>query len=204
MADPNLTFARPAASLRRMLRPLAFALVVLTACDDAVLTGSLDDIVMPARALVQSEAEVAGAADLFNDLQVQSIDEGREYCGLIGVDRSGDYVATEARRGGASNCLPPRAAGPGVIVLASYHTHAAYDPDFLTEIPSFDDMRTDIEDGTDGYVATPGGRLWYIDARAREARLICGAGCLVSDVRFEEDPDFPVSPRYTLDDLRAY
>ncbi|WP_152613033.1 DUF4329 domain-containing protein [Tateyamaria sp. ANG-S1] len=187
-----------------MTRYLGLCLFLTAACDALPSHLNVADIVMAPRPIPQTAAEVAFATDLFNDLQVRSIDEGREYCGLIGVDASGDYVATTARRGTAISCLPPQGAGSDVTVLASYHTHAAYDPDYLTEIPSFDDMRTDIEDGTDGYIATPGGRLWYIDARAQEARLICGAGCLVSDVRFEEDPNFPVRNRYTLQDLSAF
>lgn len=186
-----------------MQRRFALVLLALAGCDapDPVAIGA---IVMAPRPLPQTQAEIAFAADLFNGLQGQSINEAREYCGLIGVDAAGHYVATPARRGGTSSCLPPETAGPGITVLASYHTHGAYDPDFLTEIPSFDDIRTDIEDDTDGYIATPGGRFWYVDARAKEARLICGAMCLVSDVRFKEDPEFPVRDRYTLRDLSAF
>ncbi|MBY5932988.1 DUF4329 domain-containing protein [Tateyamaria omphalii] len=187
-----------------MTRYLGLCLFLAAACDALPPDVNVADIVMDPRPIPQTATEVAFATDLFNELQVRSIDEGREYCGLIGIDASGDYVATTARRGDAVSCLPPQSAGRNVTVLASYHTHAAYDPEYLTEVPSFDDMRTDIEDGTDGYIATPGGRLWYIDARAQEARLICGAGCLVSDVRFEEDPDFPVRNRYTLYDLSAF
>ena len=181
----------------------ALALLALAACDapDPV---AVAEIVMAPRPLAQTEAEIAFATDLFNGLQGQSITEGREYCGLIGVDAAGRFVATPARRGGKSSCLPPDGAGAGVTVLASYHTHGAYDPAFLTEIPSYDDIRTDIEDDTDGYIATPGGRLWYVDARAKEARLICGAMCLVSDVTFREDPEFPVREQYSLQDLAAY
>ncbi|GGX48167.1 hypothetical protein GCM10007385_14990 [Tateyamaria omphalii] len=187
-----------------MLRRLGLFLFALAACDDAELGGDPATIVMAPRPFAQTEAEIAFAADLFNGLQAQSIDEGREYCGLIGVDADGAYVATTARRGGKATCLPPASAGANVTVLASYHTHGHYKPAFLTEIPSYDDIRTDIEDGTDGYVATPGGRLWYIDARAQEARLICGTRCLVSDADFQEDPAFPVFPRYTLQDLRSF
>lgn len=184
-----------------MMRCFGLLLFVLAACDAPV---DPESIVMSPRPLPQTQAEIAFATDLFNGLQAQSITEKREYCGLIGVDAAGRYVATPPRRGRQSSCLPPMTAGPGVTVLASYHTHGAYDPDFLTEIPSFDDIRTDIEDDTDGYVATPGGRLWYVNARAKEARLICGAMCLVSDVAFEEDPAFPVQDRYALEDLAGF
>ncbi|WP_299549377.1 DUF4329 domain-containing protein [uncultured Tateyamaria sp.] len=187
-----------------MLRRLGLFLFALAACDEPTFDRDPAAIAMAPRPQPQTEAEVAFATDLFNMLQERSINEGREYCGLIGVDRSGSYFATTARRGGTSTCLPPLSAGAGVTVLASYHTHGAYDPEYLTEVPSYDDIRTDIEDGTDGYIATPGGRLWYVDARAQEARLICGARCLVSDVEFREDPEFPVRPRYSLQDLTAF
>lgn len=184
----------------RWLSPLLI-IVAATGCEPVV---DPSFILMAPRAQPQTQAEVAFISELFNDIQPISISEGREYCGLIGVDARGTLVATPARRGGASSCLPPEDAGPGVTVLASYHTHSHYDPDFWTEVPSFDDMRTDIEDDTDGYIATPGGRLWYVDARAKVARQLCGAQCLVSDANYREDPEFPVQTEYTLDDLRAF
>jgi len=185
-----------------MLRRVLPALLVIFAVGCEAPDPS--QIIMPPRFQAQTDAEVAFVTDLFNALQPRSINQGVEYCGLIGVDNQGRLVATPARRGTYSSCLPPSDLGPGVVPLASYHTHGAYDREFLTEVPSYDDMRTDIEDGTDGYIATPGGRLWYVDARAQEARLICGAMCLVSDVAFEENPAFPVRSRYTLQDLAAY
>ena len=141
---------------------------------------------------------------IFNDIQPASIAERREFCGLIGLDSNGTLVASEPRRGRASSCLPPSPRNVEFTVLASYHTHGAYNPEYLTEIPSFEDMATDIEDGTDGYIATPGGRMWYVDARNRIARQVCGLGCLVPDPGFRPDPEFPVAPTYTLDDLRAF
>lgn len=183
----------------RRVAPFVFAIVV-AGCEplpDPAL------ISMAPRVQAQTQTEVAFVTALFNEVQPTSISEGREYCGLIGVDARGDFVATTARRGGASSCLPPETAGPGVTVLASYHTHARYTPDYWTEVPSFDDMRTDIEDGTDGYIATPGGRLWYVDARAKVARQICGARCLVSDPTYPEGVS-DVQQTYTLDELRAF
>ncbi|WP_299149620.1 DUF4329 domain-containing protein [uncultured Tateyamaria sp.] len=164
----------------------------------------LGTVQMAPRALPQSQAEVAFVSRLFNDIQPRSIAEDREYCGLIGLDPAGALVATEPRRGRVSSCLPPDPRFVGFTVVASYHTHGSYSPEFLTEVPSFDDMRTDIEDDTDGYIATPGGRLWYVDARARVARQVCGVSCLIPDPNYREDPDFPVRQTYTLNQLRAY
>ncbi len=176
------------------------ALLPLAAC----LTEDVDSIQMASRALPQSQNEIAFMSRVFNDIQPTSIAEGREYCGLIGVDEFGEMVATPPRRGRTSSCLPPAPNAVNFTVLASYHTHGAWSPEFLTEIPSFDDMRTDIEDGTDGYIATPGGRMWYVDARNRVARQICGLNCLIPDPGFQVDPDYPVESTYTLDDLRDY
>lgn len=180
-----------------------FSFIVLMALS-ACLTEDIDTLQMQTRALPQTPAEVAFVSRLFNDIQGLSIAQDREYCGLLGVDETGAYVATEPRRGRTATCLPPDPAFADFTVLASYHTHGSFNTEYLNEIPSFDDMRTDIEDGTDGYIATPGGRLWYVDARARIARQICGLNCLIPDPDHREDPDFPVRPTYTLDDLRQF
>lgn len=179
---------------------LSLALLSLSAC----MVDDVDSIAMAPRALPQTEGEVAFVSRLFNDIQVRSIAEDREYCGLIGVDAQGNYVATAPKRGRVATCLPPDPDFANFTVLASYHTHGSASPEYFTEMPSFDDMRTDIADGTDGYIATPGGRMWYVNARARIARQICGLNCLIPDPEHVEDPDFPVRQTYTLDDLRDF
>lgn len=183
-----------------MRYPIFAVLILLAGC----VTEDPTSIQMAPRGQPQTQAEIAFMARVFNDIQPISIAEGREYCGLIGVDATGNYVATKPRRGRTSSCLPPAPAATDFLVLASYHTHGAWTPLYLTEVPSFDDMRTDIEDGTDGYIATPGGRLWYVDARNRISRQICGRGCLIPDPNYTPDPNFPVAQEYTLDQLRAY
>ncbi|MEL6618895.1 MAG: DUF4329 domain-containing protein [Pseudomonadota bacterium] len=183
-----------------MTRLILVACLFLSAC----VVEDVDSIVMAPRATPQSPAEIAFMSRIFNDIQPASIAEAREFCGLIGLDADGTLVASEPRRGRASSCLPPAPQNVDFTVLASYHTHGAWNPEYLTEIPSFEDMATDIEDGTDGYIATPGGRMWYVDARNRIARQVCGLGCLVPDRAYQPDPDFPVSTTYTLDDLRAF
>lgn len=182
-----------------MKRLLPVALV-LAACAPEDPAG----IQMAPRPVPQTDTEVAFVSRLFNDIQPRSIMEDREYCGLIGLDAGGALIATVPRRGQVSSCLPPDPASVSFVVVASYHTHGAYSPDYFTEVPSFDDMRTDIQDGTDGYVATPGGRLWYVDARNRIARQVCGRNCLIPDPDHREDPGFTVQASYTLDDLRAF
>lgn len=159
---------------------------------------------MTERSISQTPEEIDFVAGLFNAIQPKSIAEQREYCGLIGMGRDGQFVATEPRRGKAASCLPPSPRWQNIQVIASYHTHGAADLEYFTEIPSFDDMRTDIEDGTDGYIATPGGRLWYVDARARVARQLCGPGCIVGDPNHVDDPDMFVQQSYTLQELLEF
>ncbi|MEL7166536.1 MAG: DUF4329 domain-containing protein [Pseudomonadota bacterium] len=161
-------------------------------------------IVMEPRAKAQTRSEIAFMSQFFQDIQPRSFAVKRELCGLVGVNAAGDFVVTEPVVGRASSCLPPDPRSTEFTVLASYHTHGAWHPQYLTEVPSFSDIRTDIEDGTDGYLATPGGRFWYIDARNKVARQICGEGCLPRDPGFRRDPAFPVQNSYTLDELRQF
>ncbi|WP_223421609.1 DUF4329 domain-containing protein [Tateyamaria pelophila] len=159
---------------------------------------------MSERSIPQTAEEIAFVTQLFNDIQPISFAEQREYCGLIGVQPDGQFVATTPRKGNQASCLPPSPKWQSIQVIASYHTHGAADLEYFTEVPSFDDMRTDIEDDTDGYIATPGGRIWYVDARARIARQLCGVGCILADPAHMEDPDMIVQQDYTLQELLAF
>ncbi len=87
-------------------------------------------------------------------------------------------------------------------LIASYHTHAAYSYDYDSEVPSDDDIEGDIYEGVNGYISTPGGRLWFVDSRARAVILLCGVSCVYADPNYEEDWELPVDNRYSLDDLR--
>lgn len=143
--------------------------------------------------------EITFMRALFTELQPESIRRNREYCGYLGYDDSGALVATRPKRGTVDSCLPrwPRRFDP----VASYHTHGGYDPDAWSEIPSGDDMEADEADGIDGYVATPGGRLWYIDSSEMIASQICGVGCLPMDTDFEPETEIVVQPSYAYEEL---
>lgn len=157
-------------------------------------------VALPTAVLAQAEDESAFARALLAELQVRSIVEDREYCGFIGRDPEGRLRATKPRRGKYNACdlgSPP----PFLRVSASYHTHAAFDAGSINEIPSLQDLASDIEARTDGYVSTPGGRLWFSDHRAREVRQICGPGCLPQDPVFRPGKEDKARRRYTLDDL---
>ena len=154
----------------------------------------------PAQAQPRIEANFA--MQTLDALQGISIAERREYCGYLGYTRSNELIATDAVAGDLTSCLadePP----DDVDVFASYHTHGNYDPDHDSEVPSYDDVLGDQEEGIDGYVSTPGGRLWYIDGERGLATQVCGIGCLTQDPKFrkETDPDWTVPPTITLDEL---
>lgn len=129
-----------------------------------------------------------------------SFRKNREYCGYIGLNRQGELETTPRRRGRQGSCRPndpPR----GFQILASYHSHGAYSEWFESEIPSFEDLNADIEEGVDGYISTPGGRLWFNDARKEAAVLLCDEGCLTMDTGYNPDDGQFIESVYTLNDL---
>jgi Domain of unknown function (DUF4329) len=149
----------------------------------------------------QQAQEVALAKSVLNALQPASIRQNREYCGYIGVDATGALVATRARRGNTDSCLadePPQ----DLNIIASYHTHAGFEPDFDSEVPSLDDMLADRDEGIDGYVATPGGRLWFVDTLKMQARELCARPCLAADPDFSPGVFGKVRSSYTVKQLR--
>lgn len=151
-------------------------------------------------ALAQDTAESALARAVLSQLQPLSIAENREYCGYLGLDDAGRLVASAATPGDESSCLADDPANITVIT-ASYHTHAAYSPDYDSEIPSGDDVEGDEAEGIDGYVSTPGGRFWYIDTTDDVLSQLCGIGCLPSDPAFVPGDFGPIAQSYTFQEL---
>ena len=43
------------------------------------------------------------------------------------------------------------------------------------------DIEADEDEGVDGFVATPGGRLWYVDTKDMIVRQLCSLNCLPQD-----------------------
>ena len=149
--------------------------------------------------LADAQAELEFARAILSDLQGPSFRENVEYCGYIGLDDAGNLVATEATRGGTDWC---NMSVPQYIeIVASYHTHAGSDPNSWSEIPSGGDMESDEDLGIDGYVSTPGGRLWYIDTEDMIAFQVCGIGCLQFDPSFQPAPEDNIQQSYTYDEL---
>jgi len=133
-------------------------------------------------------------------LQAKSFEHNREYCGYVGYDDDGLLMATPARRGRKGGCRP-RDPYELATVIASYHTHGAYSESYTSEIPSADDIEADLSEGIDGWVATPGGRLWFIDTEDMVVSMICDLGCLPSDPDFVPGDIGKIADSYTYDQL---
>lgn len=147
-------------------------------------------------------AEVAMLRARMEPIQHLSFAARYEYCGYLGRDGDDQPVFTEIIRGHHNGCTPeiPQA---GVKLIASLHTHGAYDPTVPAEFPTALDMRSDHDEGVNGYIATPGGRLWYIDSRAMLAVQICGLACLPQDPDFRPGDDGVIRERLSFAQLLA-
>lgn len=168
------------------------ALLTLAACLSSEYTDA-----PYSRVQVQTPAEIDFVKSALAEIQNLSIEKDREYCGFIGLNEQGDFNLSRPRKGRKDSCVP-KEPHESFTILASYHTHGAWSEDFDSEVPSVDDLASDIDEGNDGYILTPGGRLWYNDAKAEVSTLLCGPDCVTSDPDFEEDLKFPVAQTYTL------
>ncbi|WP_341862929.1 DUF4329 domain-containing protein [Gymnodinialimonas sp. 57CJ19] len=155
------------------------------------------------QATAQDAAELAAARGALLQLQARSFAENREYCGYIGRLPGGQLTATEVTRGDTWGCLSRADESRFVEVVASFHTHAGFDPSADSEVPSTDDMRGDIAEQVNGYIATPGGRLWFVDYRRAVAVQLCGLGCVGQDPRFIPGDAGPIAQSYTMQQLQA-
>lgn len=169
----------------------------------AVLAAAAALLVGPGVARAQDAAEMAAARAVLLQLQPRSFAENREYCGYIGRMPDGRLTATEVTRGDTWGCLSRADESRFVQIVASFHTHAAFDRAADSEVPSTDDVRGDMAEGVNGYVATPGGRLWYIDGRRGVATQVCGLGCMGQDPNFIAGDAGPIAQSYTLQQLQA-
>lgn len=141
------------------------------------------------------------ARNFLNEIQPQSTQDHVEYCGYFFIDQSGRLFGTPPIRGRHASCdMPAPQAGQGVI--ASYHTHGAYDRGYDNEVPSVTDLRADFQFGIDGYVSTPGGRVWLVDYETQSTSQLCGLNCVYSDPGFQRDRTDNIQPSYTLPALR--
>ncbi|TNC70361.1 DUF4329 domain-containing protein [Rubellimicrobium roseum] len=164
-----------------------------------IVPWALIALLWPAWAAAQSREEVDFVKKLFAELQPRSFDKRREYCGFIGRDAAGDLIATEPQAGNHDSCGLdwPRE----MDVIASYHTHGAFDFLYHNELPSDMDLLSDQALGVNGWIATPGGRIWYVDSARMVAKQVCGVGCLPVAPNFYKAQAGDVARSYTFDDL---
>lgn len=136
---------------------------------------------------------------LFTALQPRSIAEDVEFCGYIYRDSRGRLRATGPVSGDEESCTAPWPEHG--TPLASWHTHGGFDVDMWNEVPSARDLQADNFEGVDGWVATPGGRLWHVDGAEMVATLVCGPACLPGDADYDAATTGRIGTRYSLDDL---
>ena len=161
---------------------------------------ALTPLIVPVAVSAQSAEELALVREIFANLNPQSVAENKEFCGYIGLDDNGNWAFSEPTPGDSDSCLADDPTNINVITT-SYHTHAAFSPEYSSEFPSGADMEGDEEEGIDGWVATPGGRLWYIDTEEMIARQVCGIGCIPSDPNFVAGDSGIIEQSYSYDDL---
>lgn len=147
-----------------------------------------------------AELDAFAAAHL-DGIQPRSFAENVEFCGYYGLDRDQQIASTPPTRGDADGCLPEEAPYDWEV-LASWHTHGAYTQDADIEVPSLDDLLGDIAEGIDGYIATPGGRIWLNLYEERTAVLMCGPGCIAADPRYRDCAAFMPGEEYTVQTLQ--
>lgn len=146
----------------------------------------------------------AAAADAFavaflDTIQPRSFAERREFCGYFLVI-AGRITATQPIPGTTASCTQPT---PPPNAFASYHTHGAFDRDYDNEVPSPEDMLGDFSFGIDGYISTPGGRVWRVEVDDRAALQVCGLGCVTVDRGFVPRNESSIPPRMTVQDVLA-
>lgn len=167
----------------------------------AVLAGCQQSAIEPlGRGLVPDAAFHTEARGALQEMQALSFRRNAEVCGYFGYGPEGNFRASDPVVGGLDDCMV-ESLPASLVVVASYHTHATYDVEADSEVPSSDDIRADMAEQVFGYVATPGGRVWLIDWRIGRAEQMCGKACLRQDPNFIAGDAGPVAHSYTLKEL---
>jgi hypothetical protein len=151
-------------------------------------------------ARAQDAAEADFVLGLMEQMNRLSVTFNREVCGFVLQDNEGNYSSTKASWGGEASCasMPLEA---GMRAVSSWHTHAAWGLGYDGEVPSIQDVEGDMRFGVNGWVGTPGGRLWYVNGTTGTMTQHCGRGCLPEDPNFFPEEHGPVAESYSLDAL---
>ncbi len=152
-------------------------------------------------ATAQSRAETQLVHAWLAEMNPRSIARGEEVCGFVLRAPSGDLRIGKPGWGGAVSCTMGQVPA-GHVVVSSWHTHGAAMPGYDGEVPSTLDVETDMENGRNGWVATPGGRLWFINGETGFIYQVCGRGCLPADPGFVPEQYGPVAESFSLGALR--
>lgn len=175
-----------------MIRTFVFCALVFAFTSTSLTAQSQRDLV--------DELDIM-AVKFLEKLQILSIENDLEYCGYFGVDATGKLTVSKTTSGRRESCLaqlPP----DDFDILASFHTHGAYSANLDSEVPSVDDLLGDFEEGIDGYIATPGGRIWLNLVDEEVSILLCGLSCIRPDPNFRPCPASAPKPEYTVRTLR--
>jgi len=159
-------------------------------------------LVTPAPVSAQTAGETAFVTALMRAMNQLSVRFDREVCGFVLRDADGSYSSTKVSWGDAASCASLPIA-PGLVPVSSWHTHAAWAQGYDGEVPSIQDVQGDMALGVNGWVATPGGRLWFVDGRTGAIEQVCGRGCLPVDPGFVPEEHGPVPEALSLDGLHA-
>ncbi len=150
--------------------------------------------------LAQEAEESEFVMALMTTVNHLSIRFGREACGFVLQDEDGRFSSSKVQWGTVDGCAP-LLADDDPDPLSSWHTHGSYAPEYDNEVPSVDDVLGDLEEGTTGWVGTPGGRLWYIAAQEGALWETCGVGCLPHDPTATDALRAPVPSSMSFYDL---
>ncbi|MEE4200140.1 DUF4329 domain-containing protein [Erythrobacter sp.] len=179
-----------------ILFAIVFAIIVARAWSNVKGTDALQP------SLPQSTVQ-AFARQQLDALQPASFAGNQELCGIIYETSEGTLGVTRQSEGDVATCDISFFDEPGMVPVASFHTHGSHSPQYDGEVPSLIDIQSDVASGIDGYVATPGGRFWHIDHDSGAARLVCGPGCLAQDPAYVPCADDRIAEIYTAETLAA-
>ena len=184
-----------------MQKRLLLAALGLCACQSAATITGNDQWSQPRQVRFAFEAQAQLTMVTLNALQAQSFQTKSEFCGYIVRNTTGRMLATPATQGNFESCLPAAPAHNNEV-LASYHTHGAFEPDTPAEFPSINDVQGDQAEDINGYLSTPGGRIWFVNGTNAIVTQLCGVGCVTQDPAFIAGLDGTIPVSLTLQDLR--
>ena len=124
-----------------------------------------------------------------------------ELCGIIFETSEGTLGTSYQSDGDEATCDLAFFDEPGMVPVASFHTHGQFSREYDGEVPSITDIQSDMASGIDGYIATPGGRFWHIDHVTGIARLVCGAACMKQDPNYRPCPTDQIARSYSVQEL---